>query len=76
MKWRPLMERRSGKPLLGNPVGASLRRIGEVDRSQKGAHQQHQQIDLHVFLRCLVATYYKPEVRKPFYTSNDSHVIK
>jgi hypothetical protein len=47
-----------------------------VDRGQESAHQQHQQIDLHVFLRCLVATYYKSEMQKPFYTSNDSRVIK
>lgn len=66
----------SGNYLLRKRIGAAFRGGGEVDCGQESTHQQHQQIDLHVFLRRFVPTYYKSEVQNPFYTSNDSRVIK
>jgi hypothetical protein len=42
------------KSLLGKRFRALFRGGGEVDRRQKGAHQQQQQVDFHAFLRCFL----------------------
>lgn len=73
--WRGSVVRKR-ELLLRQRIGAAFRCGGEVDRGQESTHQQHQQIDLHVFLRRFVPTYYKSEVQNAFYTSDDSRVIK
>ncbi|WP_159011981.1 hypothetical protein [Bradyrhizobium sp. S69] len=45
------------KSLLGERFRALFRGGGEVDRRQKGAHQQQQQVDFHAFLRCFLQPY-------------------
>jgi hypothetical protein len=42
------------KSLLGECFRALFRGGGEMDRRQKGADQQHQQVDFHAFLRCFL----------------------
>jgi hypothetical protein len=41
--------------LLGQCFRALLGRGREVDSGQESADKHHQQIDFHVFLRCLIA---------------------
>jgi hypothetical protein len=46
-----------------------------MNRGQKGADQHHQQVNLHVTLRCAIAAL-STALQKAFHRSNDTGVIK